>query len=1393
MERPRGGLLTGGGHLPRSQVLPDQQRHAVDEGAREGQPSQHSGGQVCSDLGVTEEPRAPVVLDRTRLRLADVVQERCDPQSSAGVAEVGIDWAPPRVGPVAAVPESTPQRLRRLLVGFAGIEEHVHPLGGDERVLEDGVAMDRPLIDVAADLERFETDRKQPGLLEETKTSRGTRRLEEARQLGSDALRCDRRQQRAGRSQRCLRLRGELEVELAGEPRHADRPERIGLDGPGACEPEHSAIEVVQSSVQIEHRLPLQPTDPADREISQGHGHRIDGQVSGGEVVFEAATHRSEIDVGIAHGQPHDAEARTEWDGPSAQCRGGGVREAVEGAPDSDVGLANGPAEQRIPHGAAHEVDLDRGGPPRDLCEASQRILDRTSGGVSHASRVVRRGCGSPSGQMRAEQIWPRGRRLVGYRAVMAGITLVRGVAASGKTEVLLARATERYAADPLAETLVLVPTVRHGDQFRRRLVERCRAAVGLQVQTIPQLSRELVGSLSVVSRTVDAELLRRVTVREIEAGRAAYFEPIGGTDGLQRLLRAATAELNAEAVQPAALAEAAEAAGRSDLAAMAAIFGAQTAELRRRSWLHPAELSSAAADVLRRGEERLPPLVLVDGFQLFRGAELQLLEALAERADVLVTFDDEAGARSRHTFDELRRRFPDAQLIEASADGPRPAVSAAAAADREAQLRAMAREIKQLLADDSTLRPSDCAVVFRQITPYLGLARQVFAEYDLPLDPAAGERLASRPLGAWLRRLLHLALDGWRLRDLVAVLSSGFTDRARWGLDAGDVARIGRHGRERHLWSGGDALGRIVEGLRAHAEADDTPEGTRARLLRASDGLAAALDELRALLDRPSDSAELHAQHLEDALFGDRPLIAASARELPGVETELEALRGALRGIGDADAALGSGPQSFDAFVARLEHELEAPAVLLREAGGVLLAPMHTLHGLRFAHVSIGGLVEGEFPAPRTSTAILDREAREALAAAGLALPPEPRAAEEELWASVHSRADRSLSLWRSRLDDHGRPVAPSYYYDSLLSAAVVYVRAPTLETVASSREHAIACTQLWSTGARQRPAKLEAWPIVRSAIDVEQARRSFGNAGVFEGRLDAGRVPLLVGPDALWSASRIESYRTCAYQFFGRYALRLHELEEERDRADAATRGSVVHEMLQDALEPLVASGRPLVPETVDEAVDRLRSHGPAVWNRAPTEYGFGRAALWRLEAEETLLQAEALLRREAEAGGRTGVTHVIGAEHKIEASLPLDPLLRVTAAVDRLDGGDGLVVVVDYKSGRIIPQAQVVDGRRVQLQLYGYLAREAAGASRVIARYAWLNPPKNEWELDTAREEDTAIIEEVVQVTGEVRRAVGSGDFRVRPDVQPCPRYCPMIHSCRVNDFTRWKRWD
>ena len=975
----------------------------------------------------------------------------------------------------------------------------------------------------------------------------------------------------------------------------------------------------------------------------------------------------------------------------------------------------------------------------------------------------------------------------------MPGLTLIVGGAGSGKTDEVVSRLAARYEADPFSETVVLVPTVRHGDQFRRRLVGRCGVALRLRVETIDRLSRELAPDAQPLSRTLARELLTRTARREIERGPAAYFGPIAGTTGFADLLGAAVDDLLSEATDPLALSEAAAKSGPSGLIALGAIFAAYVSELERRGWLHPAQIALAAAGAVRAGRPT-PPVVMLDGFQVFRGSELVLLEALAGTSEVVATLDPDAGARSRYDYDQLRRRFPNAEVVQLG-DAPatrHPDVTAGDAADREGQMRAIARQIKQRLTDEPSLRPSDCAVAFRQASPYLSLARQVFEEYDLPLDPAAGERLAARPLGVWLRRALYLARDGWHLRDVNAVLSNGFVDLRRWELSQSHVARFARRGREKHLWAGWDVLQRTVEGLRTDADDPTTRDSVRDLLRQTADGMAAALDELRGLLERPPSPVSEHARRLDEALFGERAVVGAGSRA-PGVDVEIEALRGYLRELATTHESLGGEPESFEAFVARLERQLDAPAVLLREAGGVLLAPMHTLHGLRFDFVAVGGLIEGEFPAPQRSTALLDRDARDSLNGAGLDLPPEARLAEDELWESVRTRADRGLGLWRTRLDERDRPAAASYYFDLSSPDTIVEDRSTPPERAASRRELAIACSRQWPSGGRLRPLEAGAWPVVRSAVAVEQLRRSFGHAGVYEGLVAGGLATRLTDENAVWSASRLESYRTCAFQFFAHYALRLREAGRgggRRGRRDARDRHP--RHSAERARPDGSARSRP------DAGHFGRGCRQPSGQRPDYLEPGPRGDGLWPGGAVAAGGGGYLPAARDAPGAGgrdeRAGRRHPDHRRREADRWLcfPLDPPMRVTATVDRLDDAEDTVVIVDYKSGREVPRAHVMDGRRVQLQLYGYLAREETKAERVIARYAWTDPAISQWALDSSDPEDAAVLEDVVAVAREVRGSVESGDFRVNPQVTPCPTYCSFKHVCRVNELTRWKRW-
>ena len=986
----------------------------------------------------------------------------------------------------------------------------------------------------------------------------------------------------------------------------------------------------------------------------------------------------------------------------------------------------------------------------------------------------------------------------------VSGLTIISGPPGSGKTERLVALAAERVEADRFASTLVLVPTARHGDQFRRRVVELCGVALNLEVTTLHFFARRVAEGAATPPAEVAAELLQRATRAQIDSGGAARFAPIRDTPGLHALLARTVAELVGASVEPAALGAAAGRAASADHEALAAVFAEYVRLLDARGWRDPREVPSLAAEAVDAGDD-LPGLVLVDSFEFLNPRELALVAALTRRTEVAVALDRRGSERTRWTAERLDALVPDAAREDLPPRASTARVEARTAFDGETQLREIARSIKQTLADDPALRPSDFAVVFRQATPHLTLARRVFEEYDLPFDPAAGERLAARPFGAWVLQLLRLPAHDWRLTRVAELLRSGFLDRRAWGVERDTVDHMLRVARRKGLFVGLDRLRELPAALRVSADEIAAPRtaGYAERRRAAADAVDRVTDGLATLLDGPPRTAGAWAAALDAALFGDSGLVRVTVESYDSLDTETTALRRDLDALRAIDEALGGPDVTLDAFASELESRMQRPGTLLREAGGVLFAPMHTLHGLRFAHVFVGGLAEGEFPAPRRTGALLDGRSRAVLQGTGLNLPPEGRATEDELWRTVSTRAETRLSAWYPRLDDGGRPRAASWYWQGADADSGPSTRVEpaivTPEQAASLRELAVSLALRWDEGERRRPRGLAAWPlVVRTAAPVEQRRRSFAAAGAYEGDLSGLVTPVaverLTGERARWSASRLEAYMTCSFQYFGHYALGLSEVEEEATEADAATRGTVVHDILEAALKPLELDGRPLVGSTVDEAVGRMRELGRDMWDEAPGKRHFGRAGLWRLRWEPTADEMERLLRREAEQNDRLGVQRVAGLEHEIEGtSMPgVEPAMALRGKIDRVDAGADFVQIVDYKTGRPIDRKGIEEGERLQLQLYAIAAREHFGAERLIARYAYLRPDDKEWALDTASASDAQLIDSVAGQAEAIRDRVASGDFRVFPTVRACPTWCDFRRVCRVNQFSRTKQW-
>lgn len=169
--------------------------------------------------------------------------------------------------------------------------------------------------------------------------------------------------------------------------------------------------------------------------------------------------------------------------------------------------------------------------------------------------------------------------------------------------------------------------------------------------------------------------------------------------------------------------------------------------------------------------------------------------------------------------------------------------------------------------------------------------------------------------------------------------------------------------------------------------------------------------------------------------------------------------------------------------------------------------------------------------------------------------------------------------------------------------------------------------------------------------------------------------------------SPSALNTLVACERDFAYKYLLHLREPNELEESMDISTFGSILHEALEKLFQDKL--NQPLTPKDFDDALEALDTElGRAIakiYNPSLIEQGENRLLqkMIRATARKMLLQEK----REIEGGvSRTllALEGVIEARFETSSAWPDGIFLKGTA--DRLEREDGVLTVVDYKSGKV-----------------------------------------------------------------------------------------------------------
>ena len=1051
-------------------------------------------------------------------------------------------------------------------------------------------------------------------------------------------------------------------------------------------------------------------------------------------------------------------------------------------------------------------------------------------------------------------------------------VVALTGPAASGKTAAAIGIYDHVREHSGATACLLLVPNAPTAASMRRSLLDRSPTGVVLapHVATFASLAGRILadaGPASAACRTL-SPFRRRLLLREIvdqlrDAGTLHALGTVADTPGLIVTLDRAIAELKRAAVEPDALARAVGRGQRTcrDLLTIYESYQAHLHEaglydLEGRMWQARDCLRDAAPDGPPPGLDGVRAIV-VDGFTDFTPTQLEILHLASRHVErVLITLPladdgrDRLWQWTRRTLANIREQFTD-DLDVIATDGAASAdlaplwkklfdfdaapgdlpdgTSVIATAGIDAEVAVVARRVKALLADGAAA--GSIAVLARSLDAYGPAIERTFRAHGVGVA-AAAQPLTSVPV---VRFLLDVASLGpaFEFRGVLRTIKSSYFRPDLLGdFHEGTVAAAETLIRSGNVLEGRKAYALAAGRLARRARRDEEDDADAPRPERPSDFPAAAdlLERLFDLAETARSPAGL--SQLPGALgvpaavadIGDDALVARDLRALAALTEALDDLPDPpppMADVCEALSAVACPPQRHEALVDVLDV-LDARA-------------------LRYEHVFLLGLGEGQFPRRFTDQSLLSEADRLAWARRDIRLDcrRDLTAREMLLFYLSASRANASLTVSYLESDASGKGGAAGSFLLSLLApfggldGAAEAGRLerilpgrflPPPDELADPRDAVIAAVAgLFrdeggdSSGALRWAVENRRDSLTRAAMGLWARHRRWSRepCDAFDGRIsDADLLARLedrFGEQAVFSASSFNAFGQCPWQFFASHVLRLAPLDEPQRRIEAVSRGLFCHAVLFRTMTRL----RDEVGEAVDLAavpaeqitaalVDAVAAEAERVEQTRPPYPVF-----WRIQCERMRKEMSDYLltfRDKAAPGARSGHFELAfgrprGDDDPVDPASSAEPVvlptpagpLRLRGKIDRVDWVEtedhaGLLVV-DYKTGALPTQADMNAGRNLQAPLYAAAAeamlhRDCLGGAfhgitrNTAAHFSALRPPRGDDRTFAQRRTDA------MATAGWFATAMRSGLFDALP-THTCPSWCPYRRICHYAD--------
>jgi ATP-dependent helicase/nuclease subunit B len=646
----------------------------------------------------------------------------------------------------------------------------------------------------------------------------------------------------------------------------------------------------------------------------------------------------------------------------------------------------------------------------------------------------------------------------------------------------------------------------------------------------------------------------------------------------------------------------------------------------------------------------------------------------------------------------------------------------------REDEVAVVAKDIIGMVKNQG-VKFHEIGVVGRSLMDYELVIPRVFAQHAIPFSSPFIRRMSSFPLGKTAMQLLSLPIGDYPREHLMEVFFSpyfhmralcpqlGKVCRESWDLLSRQLGivkglqewnRLERFLEEKRTDPGSDRLESQREILQAqslwiavnaiHEVMSGIPDsGTWEEYVQTVTAL------FRRFLCSPNLgywSEQLDGQQLPHQEDGqDRVSVDVLEEQLE----ELQALHHPERVVG------------YEEFVAAFRRLMEAmtlpvnhQATALKNTSRVKVLDAMAARGIRFRVLYVIGLIDKVFPrAIQEDSFLRDQWRRLIEINLGCKIPEKLMAYDEEklLFYLLINSASDSLTLLYQRSDQQGRSQLPSPYLDEVRKS----LGDPPDKAIPRrylEKMHAYPMFGVDRLTPQDRLIKNflshdmsvsgigESYPqhhlISQGLQFIKSIDRLYGPLAHYDGMTGNLEAFWATRKQKGWSASSLERYGICPFQFFGGKVLKLRPLEhpEVRNQVGSLDIGNLVHAILKTAIPVLLenASVDRQTQKAVNEELE-LQHVAQAVFQQFAHTRPVGYFLLWQLQQERILFLVNQVVQqvwRERDQGWSP-----ILFEEPMQASLMVSlpegaEEIVFTGQIDRVDWSSQAHTfrIIDYK---------------------------------------------------------------------------------------------------------------